>query len=159
MQPGPVFKSDMHDNQAALVTARVLAGGVWDGYFYIPQKRPYSLDRESFTVIFQSHVDSSQRSKSENELAAILEHVTPIPPAFSPIGDYQTESPSHVSSRCVRSLTSSKPSKHPTMAAAVSALNAKIRSHPVLSYFCSTRTPSPPSPNLTQNGHPKTHFI
>ena len=27
-----------------------------------------------------------------------------------------------------------------TMAAAISALNAKIRSHPYLSYFCSTRT-------------------
>ncbi len=43
------------------------------------------------------------------------------------------------------------------MAAAISALNAKIRSHPVLSYFCSTRMPSP-LPNLTQNGHPKTRF-
>lgn len=43
------------------------------------------------------------------------------------------------------------------MAAAISALNAKIRSHPVLSYFCSTRTCS--SPNFPQNGHPKTLSI
>ena len=34
------------------VTRRVLAEGVWDGYFCISQKRPHSLDRENFTMIF-----------------------------------------------------------------------------------------------------------
>ena len=56
---GQYSKSDMHGNQAAPETGRVLAEGVWDGYFYIPQKRPYrldSLDRKSFTMIFQSHL-------------------------------------------------------------------------------------------------------
>ena len=99
---GQYSKSDMHGNQAAPVTGRVLAEGVWDGYFCIPQKRPHSLDRQSFTMIFQSHIDSSQHPKSENPPVAILKHVTPIPPAFSPIGDYQTESPFHISDRSVR---------------------------------------------------------
>ena len=99
---GQYSKSGMHGNQAAPVTGRVLAEGVWAGYFYIPQKHPHSLDRESFTMIFQSHIDSSQRPKSENPLVAMLKHVTPFPPAFSPIGDYQTESPSHIPDRCVQ---------------------------------------------------------
>ena len=34
------------------VTRRVLAEGVWDGYSCISQKRPHSLDRESFTMKF-----------------------------------------------------------------------------------------------------------
>ena len=33
---GQFSKSDMHGNQAAPVTGRVLAEGVWAGYFYIP---------------------------------------------------------------------------------------------------------------------------
>ncbi len=53
----------MHGNQTAPVTGMVPAEGVWDGYFYVPQKRPHSLDRESFTMVFQNHVDSSQRHK------------------------------------------------------------------------------------------------
>ena len=56
---GQDSKSDMHGNQVARVTGRVLAEGVWDGYFCIPQKRPHSQDRGSFTKIFQSHLDSS----------------------------------------------------------------------------------------------------
>ena len=146
--PGQYSKSDMHGNQAAPVTRRVLAEGVWDGYLCIPQKRPHSLDRESFTMMFQSHVDSSQRHKSEHQLVAILKHVTPFSPAFSPIGDYHSESPFHISDRCVRLFLPShlfQTLRTPyTMAAAISALNAKIRSRPVLSYFCSTRTSSPP---------------
>ena len=56
---GQYPKSDMHGNEAAPVTRSVLAEGVWDGYFYIPQKHPHSLDRESFTKIFQKDLDPS----------------------------------------------------------------------------------------------------
>ena len=52
-------KSDMHVIEAAPVMGRVPAEGVWDSYFYIPQKLPHGLDRQSFTKIFQSHLESS----------------------------------------------------------------------------------------------------
>ena len=79
MQIWPIFKGDMHGNQAAPVTRRVLAEGVRDGYFYIPQKRPHSLDRESFTKICPSQLDSLQSAKPENSHVAMFKHVTPFP--------------------------------------------------------------------------------
>lgn len=46
-----IFKGNVHGNQAAPVTGKVLAEGVRIGYLYIPQKRPHSQDRESFKKI------------------------------------------------------------------------------------------------------------
>lgn len=53
--------------------------------------------------------------------------------------------------RCDRThLSSSSLLVTPTMAAAISALNAKIRSQPVLNYVCSTRTSNTPPSALPE---------
>ena len=150
--PGQYSKSDMHGNQAAPVTRRVLAEGVWDGCLCIPQKRPHSLDRESFTMIFQSHVDSSQRHKSEHQLVAILKHVTPFSPAFSPIGDYHSESPFHISDKCERPFLPSHlflTLRTPPQWQPQSQLSMR-KSAPAPSYPTSALHVRPPLPQLVQ---------
>ncbi len=79
--------------------------------------------------------------------------VTPNPSALLVDGDNQTDSsptPTTKLSSCANHTTS-------TMAAAISALNAKIRSQPVLSYFCSTRASRCLRSNAAQQLHIRSH--